>query len=157
MSVNSLNNTPEPEIMLTTLPHAKDLPLPQYATDRSVGMDIAAAVEEDVVVQPGQTFLVPTGFMIAVPDGYEAQIRPRSGLALNHGITLPNSPGTVDPDYRGEVKVILLNLGSVPFKISRGMRIAQMVIVPAVQASIKIVQELPGTDRGEGGFGHSGF
>ena len=142
--------------MLTILPHAKGLPLPEYATDRSVGMDIAAAVKDDLVIEPGQTALVPTGFMIAVPDGYEAQIRPRSGLALNHGITLPNTPGTVDPDYRGEVKIILLNLGTDPFRISRGMRIAQMVIVPAVQASIKIVKELPATDRGEGGFGHSG-
>ena len=107
-------------------------------------------------IEPGQTGLVPTGLMIAVPEGYEAQIRPRSGLALKHGITVPNSPGTVDPDYRGEVKVILLNLGSDPFTIRRGMRIAQMVIVPAVQASIKVVEVLPPTDRGEGGFGHSG-
>jgi len=145
-----------PEILLTTLPHASDLALPTYATDRSVGMDLAAAVLNDLVIEPGQTGLVPTGLMIAVPEGYEAQIRPRSGLALHNGITIPNSPGTVDPDYRGEVKVILLNLGSVPFRISRGMRIAQMVIVPAVQASITVVDELPPTDRGEGGFGHSG-
>jgi dUTP pyrophosphatase len=145
-----------PEILLTTLPHASDLALPTYATDRSVGMDLAAAVLNDLVIEPGQTGLVPTGLMIAVPEGYEAQIRPRSGLALQNGITIPNSPGTVDPDYRGEVKVILLNLGSDPFRISRGMRIAQMVIVPAVQASITVVDELPPTDRGEGGFGHSG-
>ncbi len=154
--MRSWDRTPGPELLLTTLPHARDLALPAYATDGSVGMDLAAAVQDDIVIEPGQTGLVPTGLMIAVPDGYEAQIRPRSGLALEHSITVPNSPGTVDPDYRGEVKVILLNLGSTPFRISRGMRIAQMVIVPAVQASIKVVSELPPTDRGEGGFGHSG-
>jgi dUTP pyrophosphatase len=154
--MRSWDRLPGPEILLTTLPHAIDLALPAYATERSVGMDLAAAVMEDLVIEPGQTGLVPTGLMIAVPEGYEAQIRPRSGLALEHGITVPNSPGTVDPDYRGEIKVILLNLGSDPFRISRGMRIAQMVIVPAVQASINVVEELPPTDRGEGGFGHSG-
>ena len=146
-----------PQIYLTTLPHAKDLELPAYATEGAVGMDLAAAVEEDLVIYPGQTVMVPTGMKIAVPEGYEAQIRPRSGLALNHGITLPNSPGTVDPDYRGEIKVILLNLGSEPFTVIRGMRIAQMVIVPAVRASIRIVDDLPPTERGEGGFGHSGI
>jgi len=145
-----------PEILLTTLPHARDLALPAYTTSRSVGMDIAAAVEEDLVIDPGQTGLVPTGFMIAVPEGYEAQIRPRSGLALNHGMIVPNSPGTIDPDYRGEVKIILHNLGSNPFRITRGMRIAQMVIAPVVSASIKVVDKLPPTERGEGGFGHSG-
>ncbi len=146
-----------PQIYLTTLPHAKDLELPAYATEGAVGMDLAAAVEEDLVINPGQTVMVPTGMKIAVPEGYEAQIRPRSGLALNHGITLPNSPGTIDPDYRGEIKVIILNLGSEPFTVRRGMRIAQMVIVPAVRASIRIVDDLPPTERGEGGFGHSGI
>ena len=154
--MGSWDRPPGPEILLTTLPHASDLALPAYATGRSVGMDLAAAIGNDLVIEPGQTSLVPTGLMIAVPEGYEAQIRPRSGLALKHGITVPNSPGTVDPDYRGEVKVILLNLGSDHFRISRGMRIAQMVIVPAVQASIRVVGELPPTERGEGGFGHSG-
>jgi len=154
--MRSWDRPPGPEILLTTLPHASDLALPAYATDRSVGMDLAAAVQSDIVIEPGQTGLVPTGLMIAVPEGYEAQIRPRSGLALEYGITVPNSPGTVDPDYRGEIKVILLNLGSEPFKVGRGMRIAQMVIVPAVQASIRVVEELPPTERGEGGFGHSG-
>ena len=154
--MRSWDRPPGPEILLTTLPHACDLALPSYATERSVGMDLAAAIQKDLVIEPGQTALVPTGLMIAVPEGYEAQIRPRSGLALEHGITVPNSPGTVDPDYRGEVKVILLNLGSDSFRISRGMRIAQMVIVPAVQASIRVVGELPPTDRGDGGFGHSG-
>ena len=154
--MRSWDRSPVPELLLKTLPHARNLALPAYATDGSVGMDLAAAVQNDIVIEPGQAGLVPTGIMIAVPDGYEAQIRPRSGLALEHSITIPNSPGTVDPDYRGEVKVILLNLGSDSFRISRGMRIAQMVIVPAVQASIKVVKELPATDRGEGGFGHSG-
>ncbi len=154
--MRSWDRLPVPELLLKTLPHARDLALPAYATDGSVGMDLAAAVQNDIVIEPGQAGLVPTGIMIAVPDGYEAQIRPRSGLALENSITIPNSPGTVDPDYRGEVKVILLNLGSDSFRISRGMRIAQMVIVPAVQASIKVVKELPATDRGEGGFGHSG-
>jgi len=154
--MRSWDRPPGPEILLTTLPHASDLALPAYATDRSVGMDLAAAVQSDLVIEPGQTDLVPTGLMIAVPEGYEAQIRPRSGLALEYGITVPNSPGTVDPDYRGEIKVILLNLGSEPFRVGRGMRIAQMVIVPAVQASIRVVEELPPTERGEGGFGHSG-
>ena len=154
--MSSLDKLHRPEILLTTLPHARDLALPAYATDRSVGMDLAAAIQNDLIIDPGQAELVPTGFMIAVPDGYEAQIRPRSGLALNHSITVPNSPGTIDPDYRGEIKVILLNLGSEPFRIGRGMRIAQMVVVPAVQADIRIVDELPETGRGDGGFGHSG-
>jgi dUTP pyrophosphatase len=154
--MRSWDRSPVPDLLLKTLPHARDLALPAYATDGSVGMDLAAAIQNDIVIEPGQTGLVPTGLMIAVPNGYEAQIRPRSGLALEHSIIVPNSPGTVDPDYRGEVKVILLNLGSDPFRISRGMRIAQMVIVPAVQASIKVVKELPATDRGGGGFGHSG-
>ena len=98
-----------PEILITSLPHARDLALPSYATDRSVGMDLAAAIDNDLVIKPGQTDLIPTGLSIAVPEGYEAQIRPRSGLALDHGITIPNSPGTVDPDYRGEIKIIILN------------------------------------------------
>ena len=154
--MSSLDRGPGLEVLLTTLPHARGLALPAYTTSRSVGMDIAAAVEEDLVIDPGQTVLVPTGFMIAVPEGYEAQIRPRSGLALNHGIIVPNSPGTIDPDYRGELKIILHNLGSDPFRITRGMRIAQMVIAPVVSASIKVVDKLPPTERGEGGFGHSG-
>jgi len=154
--MRSWNKPVEPEILLKTLPHASDLGLPKYATGRSVGMDLAAAVGSDIVIEPGRAGLVPTGLMIAVPEGYEAQIRPRSGLALEYGITIPNSPGTIDPDYRGEVKVILLNLGSDSFIVRRGMRIAQMVIVPAVQASIRVVEELPPTERGEGGFGHSG-
>ena len=154
--MNSRDDPTGPEVLITTLPHARDLELPSYATERSVGMDLAAAVEDDLIIEPGRSVLVPTGLSMAVPEGYEAQIRPRSGLALDHGITIPNSPGTVDPDYRGEVKVIVHNLGVSPFRVTRGMRIAQMVIVPAVQAELKVVDELPPTGRGEGGFGHSG-
>lgn len=154
--MRSRDKSTAPEILITTLPHARDLELPAYATGRSVGMDLAAAVGDDLIIEPGHTALVPTGLSIAVPEGYEAQVRPRSGLALEHGITIPNSPGTVDPDYRGEIKVILHNLGHADFRITRGMRIAQMVIAPAVQVSLRVVDELPPTERGEGGFGHSG-
>jgi dUTP pyrophosphatase len=119
-------------------------------------MDLAAAVETKITIEPGQTCLIPTGIMIALPPGYEAQIRPRSGLAVQHALLIPNSPGTVDPDYRGEVKVILLNMGKHPFTVNRGMRIAQMVVAPTARAGIRIVEELPSTERGEGGFGHSG-
>ncbi len=146
-----------PEVLLKVLPHGRGLDLPTYATEMAVGMDLAAAVDEDVVLEPGQRGLVPTGFEMAVPPGYEAQVRPRSGLAVNNGIIIPNAPGTIDPDYRGEVKVILLNMGTEPFTIRRGMRVAQMVIVPAVQAAVRAVDELPPTDRGDGGFGHTGF
>jgi dUTP pyrophosphatase len=119
-------------------------------------MDLAAAVSEEIILEPGQRVLVPTGLEMAVPPGYEAQVRPRSGLALTHGIIVPNTPGTIDPDYRGEVKIILLNMGTEPFAIQRGMRIAQMVILPAVQADVRTVDELPPTGRGDGGFGSTG-
>lgn len=145
-----------PEILCRVLPHGRGLALPSYATERSVGMDLAAAVDGEITIAPGGTGLVPTGIIVAVPSGFEAQIRPRSGLALEHGLIIPNSPGTVDPDYRGEVKVILLNTGDRPFTVSRGMRIAQMVIAPACQASLRVVEELPATGRGKGGFGHTG-
>jgi len=154
--LRSGDNSNAAKILLKILPHGQGIAAPAYATSRSVGMDLAAAVEGEITIEPGDTFLVPTGIMVAVPDGYEAQIRPRSGLAVHHALMVPNSPGTVDPDYRGEIKVILLNMGKKPFTVSRGMRIAQMVVVPAVQADIRIVQDLPPTDRGEGGFGHSG-
>ena len=154
--MRSQDKSTAPEILITTLPHARELDLPAYATDRSVGMDLAAAIADDLIIESGHTALVPTGFSIAIPEGYEAQVRPRSGLALEHGITIPNSPGTIDPDYRGEIKVILLNLGRADFRVTRGMRIAQMVIVPAVQATLRVVDELPPTGRGKGGFGHSG-
>ena len=146
-----------PEVLLKILPHGQGIAPPSYATTHSAGMDLAAAVEDEVIIEPGETRLVPTGIMVAVPTGFEAQIRPRSGLAADHSILVPNSPGTVDPDYRGEVKVLLLNLGRLPFKVSRGMRIAQMVVVPAVQVDLRLVDSLPPTERGEGGFGHSGF
>ncbi len=146
-----------PEVLMKVLPHGRGLDLPTYATEMAVGMDLAAAVDEDMILEPGQRGLVPTGFEMAVPSGYEAQVRPRSGLAINNGIIVPNTPGTIDPDYRGEVKVILLNMGTEPFTIRRGMRVAQMVIVPAVQADVRTVDQLPPTDRGDGGFGHTGF
>jgi len=133
-----------------------NIPLPRYMTEHSVGMDICAAVESEVVLMPGERALIPTGIAIALPHGFEAQIRPRSGLAIKHGIGILNSPGTIDPDYRGEIKVILINLGDRPFTVKRGDRIAQMVINRIAYAKIKEVSELPSTTRGEGGFGHTG-
>jgi len=143
-------------IALTRLPHSEDLALPSYATEHSAGMDLLAAVNENVTLAPGARTLVPTGLSIALPDGYEAQIRPRSGLAFKHGISLVNSPGTIDADYRGEVGVLLINLGQEPFVIERGMRIAQMVIAPYTRAQFSEVLELPSTERGAGGFGSTG-
>ena len=137
-----------PEIALLRLPHGRELPLPAYATPGSAGMDIAAAVERDLVLAPGARAVVPTGFAIALPEGYEAQVRPRSGLAARHGITVLNSPGTVDADYRGEVGVILANLGAKDFTISRGMRVAQLVIAPVARAVLHEVAELPRSMRG---------
>ena len=125
-------------------------------TEHSVGMDICAAVKTEIVLMPGERALVPTGIAIALPPGFEAQIRPRSGLAIKYGIGMLNSPGTIDPDYRGEIKVILINLGDKPFKIKRGDRIAQMVVSKISYAKVKEVQELTPTSRGEGGFGHTG-
>ncbi len=145
-----------PHVLFRILPHGEGLPVPDYKTEHSVGMDIPAAVEDDLYLAPGDRAMIPTGLQIAVPVGYEAQVRPRSGLSAKHGIIIPNSPGTVDPDYRGEVKVILMNLGQESFKVSRGMRIAQLVIVPAVQATLEKVDHLPDTERGKGGFGHTG-
>jgi dUTP pyrophosphatase len=138
------------------LPHNADLPLPGYETAQAAGMDLPAAVEEDLVLEPGRRALVPTGLAIALPAGYEAQIRPRSGLAAKNGVTVLNTPGTVDADYRGEVKVILINLGDEPFTITRGMRIAQMVIAPVTQAAVVETDTLPETARGAGGFGSTG-
>jgi dUTP pyrophosphatase len=145
---------PNLEVLITRLPESEGLELPSYQTDGSAGMDVRAA--EDRVLQPGETALIPTGFLIAVPPGYEAQMRPRSGLALKHGITLPNSPGTIDSDYRGPVGVILTNLGHEPFFIHRGDRIAQMVITKVERAVWKEVESLDETARGDGGFGSSG-
>lgn len=133
-----------------------DIPLPQYMTSQAAGMDIRAAVEGETTLQRGEIRMIPTGFAMALPPGYEAQIRPRSGLAVRHGIGLINSPGTIDADYRGEVMIPLINLGPAPFAIQRGDRIAQMVIQRVVQAQAIIVDTLEPTERGSGGFGHTG-
>lgn len=144
------------EVAIRQLPHAAGLALPSYATAGAAGMDLLAAVETEMILAPGARALVPTGLAIALPPGYEAQVRPRSGLALKHGITVLNAPGTVDADYRGEVGVILLNTGDQPFTIQRGERIAQMVIAAVATATWKPVSELPSTQRGAGGFGSTG-
>lgn len=144
------------DIAVTRLPHNADLPLPAYETAQSAGMDLAAAIDTPMALAPGERAMVPTGLAIALPAGYEAQVRPRSGLAAKNGVTVLNTPGTVDADYRGEVKVILVNLGDAVFEIERGMRIAQMVIAPVTQASFTEVAELPETARGSGGFGSTG-
>lgn len=140
------------------LEHGHGLNIPAYETAQSAGMDLPAAVAEgeEIVLEPGQHALVPTGFAMALPAGYEAQVRPRSGLAAKHAVTVLNTPGTIDADYRGELKVILINLGQKAFKIDRGMRIAQMVIAPVTQASWIITDQLSETDRGAGGFGSTG-
>lgn len=143
-------------VAVKRLPHNADLPLPAYESAAAAGMDLPAAVEQELTLAPGERALVPTGLAIALPDGYEAQVRPRSGLAAQNGITVLNTPGTVDADYRGEIKVILANLGNEDFIIERGMRIAQMVIAPVVQAILQEAESLPETARGEGGFGSTG-
>jgi dUTP pyrophosphatase len=147
-----------PTVPIRRLEHNADLPLPAYETAQAAGMDLRAAVPEDapLILRPGGRFPVPTGFAFALPHGYEAQVRPRSGLAAKHGVTCLNSPGTVDADYRGEVKVILVNLGEEDFTIRRGDRIAQLVIAPVVQARWTEVAELDATVRGDGGFGSTG-
>ena len=134
-----------------------DLPLPLYQSDGSSGLDLQAAITEEITLQPGDIRLIPTGLSISFPKGYEAQIRPRSGLALQHGLGLVNSPGTIDSDYRGEVRVIAINWGKEPLTIKRGERIAQIIISRVSRAIIEEVQELDPTERGEGGFGHSGL
>lgn len=145
------------DVQVVQLPHGKDLDLPAYATVHSAGMDLMAAVEEAVVLQPSERTIVPTGLSIALPDGFEAQVRPRSGLSAKHGITVANAPGTIDADYRGEVGVILINLGKEPFTIERGMRIAQMVVAPVLQVKWSAVNALDETVRGQGGFGSTGI
>ncbi len=135
----------------------QDLPLPGYETTLAAGMDAAAAVTEDVTLQPGEIKLLPTGFGVAISDGYEIQIRPRSGLAVKHGISIINAPGTIDADYRGEVKIGLINLGQEPFTVHRGDRIAQMILAPVCQARLQVVDSLDATERGSGGFGHTGI
>jgi dUTP pyrophosphatase len=143
-------------VAIRRLPHAGDLPLPEYATAGSAGLDLLAAVDETQSLAPGARMLVPTGLAIALPGGFEAQVRPRSGLALKHGITVLNSPGTIDADYRGEVGVILANLGTENFAITRGMRIAQMVFAPVTRIVWEMCDELPATVRGARGFGSTG-
>ncbi|WP_341632333.1 dUTP diphosphatase [Sphingomonas agri] len=142
------------EIELRRLPHGEGLPLPSYATEGAAGLDVVAA--EDLTLVPGQRHAVATGFAIAIPTGYEVQVRPRSGLALKHGVTCLNTPGTIDEDYRGEVKVILANLGSEPFSVRRGERIAQLVPGPVFKAQFREVEALSDTRRGIGGFGSTG-
>ncbi|MEO5612076.1 MAG: dUTP diphosphatase [Sphingomicrobium sp.] len=141
-------------IKLSRLPHGAGLPLPSYATQGAAGLDVVTAV--DVSLAPGERMAVPTGFAIEIPPGYEVQIRPRSGLALKHGVTCLNTPGTIDSDYRGEVKVILANLGADTFSVGRGKRIAQLVPAPVQRATFEEVAELSGTARGSGGFGSTG-
>lgn len=143
-------------VLVQRLPHAEGLPLPAYATPGAAGMDLLAAVTEPLTIAPGERVLVPTGLCVALPPGHELQVRPRSGLALRHGIVLPNSPGTVDEDYRGELRVIVMNAGAEPFVVTRGMRIAQAVLAPVVRASWHPVAMLDGTERGAGGFGSTG-
>jgi len=142
------------KVEVKRLPHGEGLPLPAYATSGAAGMDVVSA--EDVTLPPGARHAVATGLSMAIPAGYEIQVRPRSGLALKHGISVPNTPGTIDSDYRGELKVILINLGTDPFSIARGDRVAQLVLAPVLQAAWDEVAELDATERGEGGFGSTG-
>ncbi|MCB9477193.1 MAG: dUTP diphosphatase [Deltaproteobacteria bacterium] len=144
------------QVRVKVLEGAEDLPLPSYMTPHAAGMDLRAAVTEPLTLAPGERFAVPTGLALALPDGYEGQVRPRSGLALKFGITCPNAPGTIDADYRGEVKVILANGGAEPFTIHRGDRIAQLIVAPVTRAAMVVVDDLDETDRGVGGFGHTG-
>lgn len=149
-------NGQNPNIKIQKLPHGEGIDLPFYATTHAAGADLRAAIAEDVIIEPGEKALIKTGFAMALPDNFEAQIRPRSGLALKHGITVLNSPGTIDADYRGEIGVILINHGKEGFRVQRGDRIAQMIIAPFVQADFQSVDSLDETERGTGGFGSSG-
>jgi dUTP pyrophosphatase len=144
------------ELLIQKLPGTEDIPMMEYMTEHAAGMDIYAAVKEPVTLNPGETKLIPTGMMIAVPVGYEAQVRPRSGLALKKNITVLNTPGTIDADYRGEVGIILTNFGQEPFVVNRADRVAQMIIAPVIQAKPRIVESLSETARGAGGFGSTG-
>ena len=144
------------DVSIRRFDHAADLPLPDYATANSAGVDLLAAVDAPVLLRPGARATIPSGIAVALPAGFEAQVRPRSGLAARHGITLLNSPGTIDADYRGEIGVILVNLGEEDFAVERGMRIAQMVVAPVSAIAWREVDDLPASRRGEGGFGSSG-
>ncbi len=143
-------------LKVVKLREAQDLPLPDYASSGSAGMDLRAAAPQDIILQPGERMLVSTGLKLEIPENFEGQVRPRSGLAIKHGITLLNTPGTIDSDYRGEVKVILINLGKEPYTIRRGDRIAQLIVARVSRAQVVKVSELSDTRRGGGGFGHSG-
>ena len=145
-----------PSLAIQVLPHAEGLELPAYQTPGSAGMDLRAAIDADEVLQPGARTAIPTGLRMALPAGHEGQVRPRSGLAFRHGLTVTNAPGTIDEDYRGEVKVLLVNLGSEPVTVTRGMRVAQLVVAPVVQVSVQTVDDLDETSRGSGGFGSTG-
>jgi len=147
-----------PDIILRVeqLLEARDLPPPEYMTEQAAGMDLRAAVPEPITLAPGAFAVVPTGIRVAIPTGFEGQVRPRSGLAAKHGISVVNSPGTIDADYRGEVRVVLINLGREPFAVNRGDRIAQLVIAPVARATVQLAEDLDDTDRGSGGFGHTG-
>lgn len=147
------------QVQIQRLPHAEGLPLPQYQSPLAAGLDLVAAVPEEkpVTLAPGRFAMIPTGIALALPPGFEAQVRPRSGLAAKHGVTVLNAPGTIDADYRGEIAVLLINHGAEPFEVARGMRIAQLVIAPVAQAQWSAVENLPGTARGGGGFGSTGL
>jgi dUTP pyrophosphatase len=144
------------EVRIQRLPHAEGLPLPAYATDGAAGADLCAAVESALILEPGERAAVPTGLVLEVPNGYEGQVRPRSGLAIRAGLTIVNAPGTIDSDYRGELKVLLVNLGSDPITIERGDRIAQLLVAPVTRASFTESESLTASERGEGGFGSTG-
>jgi len=148
---------PDVSVAIQCLPHGADLPLPAYATAQSAGLDLMAAIDGEITLAPGARQLVPTGLSIALPAGYEAQVRPRSGLALKHGITVLNSPGTIDADYRGEVKVLLVNHGAEAVVLKRGDRIAQMVVAPVTRIAWRMVERLDETERGAGGYGSTGI
>jgi dUTP pyrophosphatase len=152
----SYPSSPNIKVEIIQTESAKDLPLPAYATELSAGMDLIAAIQDEVILAKGEIKLIPTGIKIALPKGYEAQVRPRSGLALKNGVTVLNTPGTIDADYRGEIGVILINLGAVEFKVTRGMRIAQMIIAKYTQVDFELTDNLSTTTRGEGGFGSTG-
>ncbi len=144
------------EVAVRRLPHSQGLPLPRYLTPGAAGADVAAAVAADVTLAPAERAAVPTGLVLAVPAGYEVQVRPRSGLALRHGVTVANAPGTIDSDYRGELMVILVNLGRAAYVVRRGERIAQLVVAPVAQATFSERSELPSSERGAGGLGSTG-
>lgn len=155
-SLADLSLMREIEVQIRIFPHYEGLNLPEYQTDHSSGLDLIAACEASVILKPGARALIPTGISISLPPGTEAQIRPRSGLALRHGVTLLNSPGTIDADYRGEIKVIVINHGEETFEVTRGMRIAQLVVSEVVKTRLVTADNLDATRRGSGGFGHTG-